>query len=119
MLARTDGSPSGVSKIDCFDQLGLLATGRGTSELLAFRGDPGGGDGGGGDGGGGDGGGGDGGGGDGGGGGGGDGDFALHVLGFFNSLASSVHTYKLLKASAPPKICTESVRAASSQVSKL
>ena len=49
MLARTDGSPSGVSKIDCFDQLGLLATGRGTSELLAFRGDPGdgGGDGGG------------------------------------------------------------------------
>ena len=50
MLARTDGSPSGDSKIDCFDQLGLLATGRGTSELLAFRGDPGGGDGGGGDG---------------------------------------------------------------------
>ena len=54
--------------------------------------------GGGGDGGGG---GGDGGGGDGGG---GDGDFALHLLGFVNPLASGVHAYKLLKASAPPKI---------------
>jgi hypothetical protein len=28
----------------------------------------------------------------------------LHVLGFVKSLASLVHTYKLLKASAPPKI---------------
>jgi hypothetical protein len=28
----------------------------------------------------------------------------LHLLGFVNPLASGVHAYKLLKASAPPKI---------------
>jgi hypothetical protein len=30
----------------------------------------------------------------------------LHVLGFVKSLASLVHTYKLLKASAPAKFFT-------------
>jgi hypothetical protein len=43
----------------------------------------------------------------------------LHLLGFVNPLASLVHTYKFLKASAPPKIELDSARAASFQVSKL